>query len=103
MIPWGHRGYDIDRIIGHLSMTLEGIYGPAIGVSSTLIILFTIFGAFLSASGAGNFFVKLAQSLSKNYKNSEGFSVVLSSFFMGIISGSGVATTVTVGSITKKY
>ena len=100
--PWGHRGYDIDRIIGHLSMTLEGIYGPAIGVSSTLIILFTIFGAFLSASGAGNFFVKLAQSLSKNYKNSEGFSVVLSSFFMGIISGSGVATTVTVGSITKK-
>ena len=100
--PWGHRGYDIDRIIGHLSMTLEGIYGPAIGVSSTLIILFTIFGAFLSVSGAGNFFVKLAQSLSKNHKNPEGFSVVLSSFFMGIISGSGVATTVTVGSITKK-
>ena len=56
--PWGHRGYDIERIIGHLSMTLEGIYGPAIGVSSTLIILFTIFGAFLSVSGAGNFFRK---------------------------------------------
>ena len=55
MTPGEHRGYDIDRIIGHLSMTLEGIYGPAMSVSSTLIILFTIFGAFLSVSGAGNF------------------------------------------------
>ncbi|MCJ7704402.1 MAG: hypothetical protein MUO28_02570, partial [Desulfobacterales bacterium] len=45
--PWTHRGYDIDRIVGHMYMTLEGIFGVPIDVSSTFIILFTIWGAFL--------------------------------------------------------
>src|SRR4030067_329790 len=48
--PWTHRGYDIDRIVGHMYMTLEGIFGVPIGVSSTFIILFTIYGAFLEYS-----------------------------------------------------
>ncbi len=55
--PWTHRGYDLDRLVGHMYMTLEGIFGVPIDVSSTFIILFTIWGAFLEYSGAGKFFI----------------------------------------------
>jgi len=55
--PWTHKGYDVGRVIGHMYMTLEGIFGVAVDVSSSLIILFTIFGAFLQYSGAGKFFI----------------------------------------------
>ena len=55
--PWTHRGYDISRLTGHMYMTLEGIFGVAVDVSSSLIILFTIYGAFLQYSGAGKFFI----------------------------------------------
>jgi TRAP-type uncharacterized transport system fused permease subunit len=55
--PWTHRGYDIDRIVGHIYMTLEGIFGVPIDVSSTFIVLFTIWSAFLEFSGAGKFFI----------------------------------------------
>jgi TRAP-type uncharacterized transport system fused permease subunit len=51
--PWTHRGYSIERLVGHLYMTLEGIFGTTVEVSSSLIILFTIFGAILQYSGAG--------------------------------------------------
>ena len=52
--PWTHRGYDISRLVGHLFITLEGIFGVPIDVSATLIIMFTIYGAILQHSGAGN-------------------------------------------------
>lgn len=55
--PWTHRGYGIDRLVGHMYMTLEGIFGVPVDVSSTYIILFTIYGAFLEFSGAGKFFI----------------------------------------------
>jgi len=55
--PWTHRGYGLDRLVGHMYMTLEGIFGVPIDVSSTFIILFTIYGAFLEYSGAGKFFI----------------------------------------------
>ena len=55
--PWTHRGYGLDRLVGHMYMTLEGIFGVPIDVSSTFIILFTIYGAFLEFSGAGKFFI----------------------------------------------
>ena len=55
--PWTHRGFSVPQLVGHLYMTLEGIFGVAIDVSSTLIILFTIYGAFLQDSGAGKFFI----------------------------------------------
>jgi len=53
--PWTHKGYSVDRLVGFMYMTLEGIYGTAVDVSATLIILFTIFGAFLQFTGAGKF------------------------------------------------
>ena len=97
--PWTHRGYDLDRIVGHMYMTLEGIFGTAVDVSATLIILFTIYGAFLQYSGAGKFFLDFSFSLLGGKPTSAGRAVVLSSFLLGGPSGSGVATTVTIGSV----
>ena len=97
--PWTHRGYDVDRLVGHLFITLEGIFGVAVDVSATLIILFTIYGAFLQQSGAGKFFIDFSLALMGGKPNSAGRTVVLSSFLLGGPSGSGVATTVMIGTV----
>jgi TRAP transporter 4TM/12TM fusion protein len=97
--PWTHRGYDVSRLVGHLFITLEGIFGVAVDVSSTLIILFTIYGAFLYQSGAGKFFIDFSLAAMGGKPNSAGRAVVLSSFLLGGPSGSGVATTVMIGTV----
>src|SRR3989440_5496527 len=97
--PWAHRGYDLPRLIGHLFITLEGVFGVAVDVSATLIILFTIYGAFLQQSGAGKFFIDFSLALMGGKPNSAGRTVVLSSFLLGGPSGSGVATTVMIGTV----
>jgi len=97
--PWTHKGYEVGRLIGHMYMTLEGIYGSAIDVSSSLIILFTIFGAFLQYSGAGKFYIDFSFSAMGGKPTGAGRTVVLASFLLGGPSGSGVATTVTLGSV----
>ena len=97
--PWTHRGYDIDRIVGHMYMTLEGIFGVPIDVSSTFIILFTIWGAFLEFSGAGKFFIDFSFAAMGGKPTSAGRTVTLASFLLGGPSGSGVATTVTLGAV----
>ncbi|MFL5228886.1 MAG: TRAP transporter permease [Microvirga sp.] len=97
--PWTHRGYDFPRLVGHLFITLEGIFGVAVDVSATLIILFTIYGAFLNQSGAGKFFIDFSLALMGRKRNSAGRAVVLSSFLLGGPSGSGVATTVMIGTV----
>jgi TRAP transporter 4TM/12TM fusion protein len=97
--PWTHKGYELSRLVGFMYMTLEGIFGTAIDVSSTLIILFTIFGAFLQFSGAGKFFIDFSFSIMGGKTSNVGKTVVLSSFLLGGPSGSGVATTVTVGAV----
>ena len=97
--PWTHKGYELPRLVGHMYMTLEGIYGTAINVSSTLIILFTIYGAFLQFSGAGKFFIDFSFSAMGGKPTSAGRTVTLASFLLGGPSGSGVATTVTLGAV----
>ena len=97
--PWTHKGYEIPRLIGHMYMTLEGIYGTAINVSSTLIILFTIYGAFLQFSGAGKFYIDFSFAAMGGKPTSAGRTVTLASFLLGGPSGSGVATTVTLGAV----
>src|SRR6187200_76721 len=97
--PWTHRGFDVGQIVGQLFITLEGIFGIPVDVSSSLIILFTIYGAFLQHSGAGKFFIDFSMALMGNKANSAGRTVVLSSFLLGGPSGSGVATTVTIGAV----
>ena len=97
--PWTHKGYEIPRLIGHMYMTLEGIFGVAVDVSSSLIILFTIYGAFLQYSGAGKFYIDFSFAAMGGKPNGAGRTVVLASFLLGGPSGSGVATTVTLGSV----
>jgi len=96
-----HRGYDLPRLIGNLYMTLEGIYGVPLDVAVTYIILFSLYGAVLERSGAGKFFLDFSMSLSRrgNPARSAGRSVTLAGFLLGTVSGSGVATTVTLGSV----
>jgi len=97
--PWTHKGYEVSRLVGHMYMTLEGIYGVAVDVSSSLIILFTIWGAFLQYSGAGKFYIDFSFSAMGGKPTGAGRTVVLASFLLGGPSGSGVATTVTLGSV----
>jgi TRAP transporter 4TM/12TM fusion protein len=96
---WAHRGYDVDGMTGFLYQTLEGIFGTAVDVSSTLIILFTIYGAFLQLSGAGKFFLDWSFAAMGGKHTGAGRTVVMASFLLGGPSGSGVATTVTIGSV----
>jgi TRAP transporter 4TM/12TM fusion protein len=97
--PWTHKGYEVSRLVGYMYMTLEGVFGTAVDVSATLIILFTIFGAFLQFTNAGKFFIDFAFSAMGGKSSGVGKTIVLSSFLLGGPSGSGVATTVTVGSV----
>ena len=97
--PWTHYGMDVSRIVGHMYMTLEGIFGVPIDVSSSLIILFTIYGAVLQFSGAGKFFIDFSFAAMGGKPTGAGRTVVLASFLLGGPSGSGVATTVTLGTV----
>ena len=96
---WQHRGYSVNRLMGQLYLSLEGLFGVPLGVSATFIVLFTLYGAVLDASGAGRFFVDLARSAAGGRRSGAARSVVLASFLLGGPSGSGVATAVTVGAV----
>ena len=96
--PWNHRGYDLDRIVGRMYMTLEGIFGVPIDVAATFIILFTIYGAFLDKSGAGQFFIDFSFTAMGGKPTGAGRTSILASFLLGGPAGTGVATTVTIGS-----
>src|SRR6201999_1540611 len=97
--PWTHRGFDVARLVGHLFITLEGIFGVAVDVSASLIIMFTIYGAILQHSGAGKFFIDFSLAVMGGKPSSAGRAVVASSFLLGGPSGSGVATTVMIGTV----
>ncbi|WP_406313750.1 TRAP transporter fused permease subunit [Streptosporangium sp. NBC_01639] len=95
----GHRGYDIDRIIVSLVMGTDGVYGVPLDVAATYIILFTVYGAVLDHSGAGKFFVDISLAAFRRSRSAPGRTVTLAGFLLGTVSGSGVATTVSVGSV----
>jgi TRAP transporter 4TM/12TM fusion protein len=97
--PWTHQGYGLDRLVGHMYMTLEGIFGVPLDVAATFIILFTIYGAVLEHSKAGEFFVNFSMAATGGKRTAAGRTVTLASFLLGGPSGSGVATTITVGSV----
>ena len=97
--PWTQFGYDIGTLVGHMYMTLEGIFGTPVDVSSSLIILFTIYGAILQFSGAGKFYLDFSFAALGGKPTGAGRTIVLSSFLLGGPSGSGVATTVTLGTV----
>ncbi|MGZ8479746.1 MAG: TRAP transporter permease [Candidatus Binatia bacterium] len=97
--PWTHQGYQLDRLVGHMYITLEGIFGVLLDVAATFIILFTIYGAVLEFSKAGEFYVNFSLAATGGKPAAAGRTVTLASFLLGGPSGSGVATTVTLGSV----
>lgn len=97
--PWAHRGYDLSRLVGHLFISSEGLFGAPVAVSATLIVLFTIYGAVLARSGTAEVFVRLSGRAFGSSRHSAVGTVVLSSFLLGGPSGSAVATTVMVGNV----
>jgi TRAP transporter 4TM/12TM fusion protein len=99
--PFDHRGYRLDRIIGQNYLTLEGIFGVPLDVAATFIVLFTIYGAVLEYSGAGQFFLDWSFAALGGSKSGAGpgRTVTAAGFLLGTVSGSGVATTVTLGAL----
>ncbi|TQK63149.1 TRAP transporter 4TM/12TM fusion protein [Brevibacillus sp. AG162] len=97
---FGHRGYTISDIVNYMYVTTEGIFGDATAVSASFIILFIIFGAFLSKSGMGTLFNDLSLSLAGNSKGGPAKVGVIASAVHGSINGSAVASVVTTGSFT---
>ncbi|WP_010532021.1 TRAP transporter permease [Lentibacillus jeotgali] len=89
-----------EGIISHLIYITEGILGTAIGVSASYIILFILFGAFLSKSGMGQMFNDLAMAVAGHTKGGPAKVAVLSSGFLGSINGSAIANVVTTGAFT---
>jgi TRAP transporter 4TM/12TM fusion protein len=96
-----HRGYDLARIVGTIYMTLEGVFGVPLDVAASYIILFSIYGAVLGASGAGKFFLEwsLAAVGTSGGGAGPGRAVTVAGLLLGTVSGSGVANTVTLGSV----
>ena len=94
-----HRGYDVPRLVGSMVMGFEGVFGVPLDVAATTIGLFAIYGAILEASGAAQFFLDLsfASFSGGNSARGAGRAVTLAGFLLGSVSGSGVATTLTLG------
>ncbi|SES36211.1 TRAP transporter, 4TM/12TM fusion protein [Tranquillimonas rosea] len=108
-LPWlgewlpgilSHRGNTLDRLIGQLYLGQEGIYGLPLGVASTYIFVFVLFGAFLEVTGAGKFFIDLAYAATGRKPGGPAKAAVLASAGMGSISGSAIANVVTTGAFT---
>jgi len=94
------RGYSLTRISEFLTTTSQGVFGIPLGVSASYIILFTIYGAFLSEFGAGDFFFKLALRLTKNLRAAGAKTAVIFSTLLGMISGSAAGNVAVTGTLT---
>ena len=95
-----HKGYTIKRIIDHMCLTNQGIYGVAIYVSSTFVFTFVLFGALLEATGGSKFFIDFAFALTGKSRGGPAKAAVLSSGLMGMISGSSLANVIGTGTFT---
>lgn len=98
--PFTHGGLTFEEVFSGLYTTLEGIFGVALGVSSTYIVCFVIFGAFLSQSGGSEFFFNLSQSLFGTVRGGPAKVSVMSSSLFGTVSGSAVANVMVDGWLT---
>ncbi|MBL8965682.1 MAG: TRAP transporter permease [Spirochaetaceae bacterium] len=95
-----HRGADLETLVSHLFFTTEGVFGIPLGVSSTFIFLFILFGAYLEKTGLGQLFIDLANAVAGWAAGGPAKVAVLSSALMGTVSGSSVANVVGTGSFT---
>ncbi|WP_392455227.1 TRAP transporter permease [Chryseomicrobium aureum] len=97
---FGHAGFSIERLLYRMYMTTEGIFGMTLSIASTYIVLFILFGAFLTVSGASQFFNELALAIAGRRRGGPAQVAVISSALTGSLSGSAVANVATTGSFT---
>ncbi|MEH6390280.1 MAG: TRAP transporter permease [Sulfitobacter sp.] len=95
-----HKGNSLSEIVNHQWITTEGVFGIALGVSTSFVFLFVLFGALLDKAGAGNYFIQVAFSLMGHMKGGPAKAAVVSSAMTGLISGSSIANVVTTGTFT---
>lgn len=95
-----YGGASFSKAMGHYWMQTEGVFGVALGVSTTMIFLFVLFGALLEKAGGGNWFIKVAIAMLGALRGGPAKASVLSSMLTGMISGSSIANTVTTGTFT---
>jgi TRAP transporter 4TM/12TM fusion protein len=95
-----HKGASLKQVVNHQWVTTEGVFGIALGVSTSFVFLFVLFGALLDKAGAGNYFIKLAFSLLGHMRGGPAKAAVVSSAMTGLISGSSIANVVTTGTFT---
>ena len=95
-----HGGVSLFGLINHQWLTTQGVFGIALGVSTSFVFLFVLFGALLDKAGAGNYFIKVAFSMLGHYKGGPAKAAVVASGMTGLISGSSIANVVTTGTFT---
>ena len=95
-----HRGFRVKRIVDHIFMSGEGLWGVPLRVSATFVFLFVLFGAFLDKIGAGAYLINLSFAVMGKYRGGPAKAAVVASCAMGSISGSSIANTVTTGAMT---
>ncbi len=95
-----HRGVSFTALANHQWITTEGVFGIALGVSTSFVFLFVLFGALLERAGAGNYFIQLAFSLLGHMRGGPAKAAVVASGLTGMISGSSIANVVTTGTFT---
>jgi len=94
------KGVSMNRFMGQMTMSTEGIYGIPLDVSATIVFLFVLFGAMLDKAGAGKYFIQLALSLLGGFKGGPAKAAVMGSGLTGMVSGSSIANIVTTGTFT---
>ena len=94
------KGISINRFVGQMTMSTEGIYGIPLDVSATIVFLFVLFGAMLDKAGAGYYFIQLAMSLLGGFKGGPAKAAIVGSGLTGLVSGSSIANIVTTGTFT---
>ncbi len=94
------KGVSLNRYVGQMTMSTEGIYGIPLDVSATIVFLYVLFGAMLDRAGAGKYFINLALSLLGRFKGGPAKAAVLGSGLTGLVSGSSIANIVTTGTFT---
>jgi len=103
--PWmpgllAHRGVSFTALANHQWITTEGVFGIALGVSTSFVFLFVLFGALLERAGAGHYFIQLAFSMLGHFRGGPAKAAVVASGMTGLISGSSIANVVTTGTFT---
>ncbi|MFI8482189.1 TRAP transporter permease [Pseudomonas sp. NPDC078700] len=95
-----HRGVSFSAMANHQWITTEGVFGIALGVSTSFVFLFVLFGALLERAGAGHYFIQLAFSMLGHLRGGPAKAAVVASGLTGMISGSSIANVVTTGTFT---